>query len=175
MGIGETGRNVVALLARAQGLARSSAARLQWFARATVFSGALLWVLLVVRWKTAGSGWILPILGLGLLLIPGAALWWFAGMVRSMANLEMADDVKEVVSQTRADLSDVRQTGLFSSLVQGLWALARRRGELMEVAGKTMMSFKLITPIGLLSAVLAAFAGAVVIAAAAVAVMAILV
>ncbi len=175
MGVGETGRNVVALLARAQGLARSSAAGLKWFARATVFSGALLWVVLVVRWKTDATGWFLPIVGLGLLLVPGAALWWFAGMVRSIANLEMADDLKEVVTQTRADLSSARGTGRISGLLMGLWALARRRGELLEVAGKTMMSYKLITPVGLLFAVLAAVAGSVVIAAAAVAVITILV
>lgn len=171
MGFGETGRNVVGLLARAHGLAKSSATGLTWFARTTLFSGALLWVLLVVRLKTDGSGWLLPTVGLAILLAPGAVLWWFAGMVRSMANLEMADDLRDIVSQTRGELSALRQTGLIASLFQGLWTLARRRSELMEVAGKTMVSFKLVTPAGLLIAVFAALAGTVIIIATLLAVM----
>ena len=161
--------SALALLLRVQGLAQATARGLRWYARAVVFASGLLWVVLMVQWKEPGSSWIPPILGLGVLLVPGLALYWFSGMTRSVANLEMADDLRSVVRDTRADIGTVREAGLIAGLLQGLWAVTRRKGELMEVAARTMMSFKLVSPLGLLGIVLAGAAGALIILAAALA------
>lgn len=142
-----------------QRLAKRAAGGLRWYARLVVFGGALLWVLLVVQWKVPGTSWLPPVLGLVVLLTPGFALSWFAAMVRSTANLEMADDLRNLVTDTRTDIGDVRQAGLVNGLMRGLWVLARRKAELMEVAGKTLMSVKLISPLGLLAVTVAGLMG----------------
>lgn len=155
------------ILVRVQNLARKTAGMLRWYARAVLFSGGLLWVILVVLWKEAGTSWLGPLLGLVLLLGPGAAIWSFSGLMRSMAELEVAGDVRALVSDARADLGEVRAAGLIGGLMRGLWSLTRRKAELMEVTGKTLASLKMITPLGLLAVVLAGLAGAAIVAAAA--------
>ena len=162
-------RNVVGVLVSVQRLAQRAGGGLRWYARFVVFGGALLWVVLLVQWKEPGTSWLAPLLGLVTLLLPGFALSWFAAMVRSTADLKMADDLRSLVADTRTDIGDVRQAGLINGLIRGLWVLARRKAELMEVAGKTLMSIKLVSPLGLLGIVVAGVAGAFILFAAALA------